>query len=198
LEAALTLFAERVFAGTSLRDVSDLSKVSVGLIQYHFRSKSALYDAVRARALAAYTHAQEPQFAVPLSDFEAFLDRGLREYFRFCEGNTAWVRLAAWAALEGDDRAWPGEHDLMDRLVERVRASQAAGHIRSDLDPELLLIVVGGMMRSWLAYRDRYASRLEHLGTKLAQEDAYLSLCRDLLRHASTRGCGVRPTRRRS
>lgn len=193
----MSLFSERGFAGTSFRDVAERSGISVGLIQYHFGTKTGLYDAVREHALRDYVEAQEPQFALPTEDLDTFIDRGLRRYFRFFEEHASWMRLTSWAALEGDDRAWPGEHALMDRLVERVRASQETGHLRRELDPELLLIVVGGMMRSWLAYRDRYASRLAHLGTKREQEDAYLTLCRELLRHASPQGCAQPPTRRR-
>lgn len=193
----MTLFAERGFAGTSFRDVSKRSGISVGLIQYHFGTKTALYDAVREHALAEYVEAQEPQFALPGEDFDAFMGRGLRRYFRFFEEHPTWMRLSAWAALEGDERAWPGEHALMDRLVERVRAAQSAARIRPDVDSELLLIIVGGMMKAWMAYRERYAARLEHLGDRRAQEDAYLELCSDLLRHTSPEGRAAPKTRAR-
>ncbi|PIE75436.1 hypothetical protein CSA17_07490 [bacterium DOLJORAL78_65_58] len=53
LDASTRLFAAMGFAGTSLRNISDASGVSVGLIQYHFGTKQALYDAVREHALAA-------------------------------------------------------------------------------------------------------------------------------------------------
>jgi hypothetical protein len=50
--------------------------------------------------------------------------RGVRGYFRCFQEHASSMRLTSWAALEGDDCAWPGEHALMDRLEERVRASQ--------------------------------------------------------------------------
>jgi hypothetical protein len=109
------------------------------------------------------------------------VEGGLREYFRFFESNPSWMKLAAWATLEGDTKAWPGEHELMDRLVERVREGQRRGVV-GGVDPELLLIAVGGLMRGWVMYRERYASRLAHLGEPAQQEDAYLKLCASMLR----------------
>jgi TetR/AcrR family transcriptional regulator len=176
LEAGERLFAERGFAGVSFRELAQESGVSMGLIQYHFGTKERLYEAVKERAMASYMRAQAPQFALPGGDFARFVEGGLREYFRFFESNPAWMKLAAWATLEGDTKAWPGEHELMDQLVARVREGQRGGAVGA-VDPELLLIAVGGLMRGWVMYRDRYASRLAHLGGPEQQEDAYLKLC---------------------
>lgn len=181
LEASVKLFAERGFAGTSFQNISDACGVSVGLIQYHFGSKEQLYEAVKEHAMQAYAESQAPQFALPLEQFYAFVDRGLRQYFRFFEQHSDWPRLSAWAELEGDQRAWPSEHVLMDRLVERVRAAQRAGELDTDVDPEVFLIALAGMMQGWLRYRVRYASRLEHLGNARYKEDAYMALVLRLL-----------------
>jgi TetR/AcrR family transcriptional regulator len=185
LEASVALFAERGFAGTSFQNISDACGVSVALIQYHFGSKEQLYEAVKEHAIGAYVETQEPQLALPAEEFHAFLDAGLRQYFRFFELNSAWPRLSAWAALEGDNRAWPSEQRLMDRLVERVRAGQDAGELRADIDPELLLIMLTGIMQGWLRNGVRYASRIEHLGDARAREDAYIRFSLDVLRRGA-------------
>ena len=49
LDAAQHLFAEKGFAGTSMRDIAALSGVSQPLIHYHFGSKEGLYRAVKER-----------------------------------------------------------------------------------------------------------------------------------------------------
>lgn len=189
LEAGTRLFSTHGYAGTSFRDISEASGISVGLIQHHFRTKRALYDAVREAAFAAYVDAQRPQFALPMEAFETFMGKGLRQYFRFVESNPTCRRLAAWSELEGDTRTWPGEDALLDRLVERMTAAQRAGKLRPDIDPELLLILVSGMMQAWIGYRDRHAARLAHLGRREDAENTYLDLCLRLLQHASPDGC---------
>jgi TetR/AcrR family transcriptional regulator len=191
LEASVKLFAERGFAGTSFQNISDACGVSVGLIQYHFGSKEELYEAVKEHAITAYVASQEPQFEMPPGDLYTFLDAGLRQYFRFFETHPVWPRLSAWADLEGDRRAWPGEHRLMDQLAQRVAASQRAGELRDDIDPELLLVLLAGLMQGWLRNSSRYASRLAHLGDAAAREDAYMRLCLDLL----SRGVGLQAPR---
>src|SRR5690606_25715012 len=111
----------------------------------------------------------------------------LRQYFRFSETHPAWPRLSAWAELEGDERAWPGEHWLMDRLVERVEAGRRSGQLRAEVDAELLLIVLAGIMQAWMRHGSRYASRLAQLGGPAGRGDAYMRFALDLLR----RGIGA-------
>src|SRR4051812_33358197 len=55
LDAAERLFAERGFAGTSMRDITRASGVSQPLIHHHFGSKESLYTAVRRRVCEEYT-----------------------------------------------------------------------------------------------------------------------------------------------
>ncbi|MFR9012458.1 MAG: TetR family transcriptional regulator [Desulfovibrio piger] len=47
LEAALVLFGERGFEGTSTRDIAGLAGCNQGLISFHFGGKEGLYDAAR-------------------------------------------------------------------------------------------------------------------------------------------------------
>ncbi|MFO0447973.1 MAG: TetR/AcrR family transcriptional regulator, partial [Pseudomonadota bacterium] len=53
VQAALKLFAERGFAGASIRDLAAEAGVSIGLVRTHFGSKDGLLEAVDAHALAA-------------------------------------------------------------------------------------------------------------------------------------------------
>jgi AcrR family transcriptional regulator len=46
LDAALDLFGERGFAGTTVRDIAGRAKVNVAAISYHFGGKAELYRAV--------------------------------------------------------------------------------------------------------------------------------------------------------
>ncbi|NRA63335.1 MAG: TetR/AcrR family transcriptional regulator [Pseudobacteriovorax sp.] len=46
LQAAKKLFAEKGFAGTSIREIAEESEANVSAINYHFRSKQGLYWAM--------------------------------------------------------------------------------------------------------------------------------------------------------
>lgn len=50
LDAAEQVFAEKGFAGSSVREITARAGVNLGAINYHFGSKAALYEAVIARA----------------------------------------------------------------------------------------------------------------------------------------------------
>ncbi len=52
LDAALPLFAEHGFAGTSVRRVADAAEVNVATLAYHFGDKDGLYRAVVERLYA--------------------------------------------------------------------------------------------------------------------------------------------------
>ncbi|MEN0064133.1 MAG: TetR/AcrR family transcriptional regulator [Myxococcota bacterium] len=184
LDAGLTEFSRSGYAGTSLRDVSRASGISVGLIQYHFGTKQELYDAVKAYAIRQYGAAQEgplSQSAGQPDSFRRLVDGGMRQFFKFTRENPDWLRLTLWSNLEGDTTAWPGEFDFVDMLVSRVRDAQEAGEIDPALDPELLPIAVAGLMQGWVEYRDRHASRLAHLGGPDKQMERYLEHCLALL-----------------
>jgi AcrR family transcriptional regulator len=46
VDAALELFAERTFAGTTMRDIADQLSLTKAAVYYHFDSKDALLDAI--------------------------------------------------------------------------------------------------------------------------------------------------------
>ncbi len=124
LEAGAKLFSRRGFAGTSFRNLSAESGISVGLIQYHFGTKEKLYEAVREHVFSEYLRAQRPQFDLPQEEFDLFIRGGLAGYFRFLDSHPEWMRLMEWGILEGNGAPWPGEEELMDALAGRGRARE--------------------------------------------------------------------------
>jgi AcrR family transcriptional regulator len=52
LNAAERLFAERGYEGTSMRALADAAEANVAAVNYHFRSKEGLLQAVVARAMS--------------------------------------------------------------------------------------------------------------------------------------------------
>ena len=181
LEEGARLFAAHGMAGTSFRDIAEAAGVSVSLIQHHFGTKESLYAAVKAHAVETYARSRGESLAIPGDELDLFLERGLRQLFRFFEASPEWSRLVTWGQLEGDVGMWPGEDELVDRLARKLRAAQGSGRVAGDIDAELLLIATAGLMKAWVTHRERHAHRLTHLGDHDAQERAYLQLCARLL-----------------
>src|ERR1700733_13512339 len=101
LRAAEQVFAKQGFAGTSMRDISRASGVSQPLIHHYFKTKRALYNEVKRLVVLRY----EAHFAETVLD----LDPGkslpeviLRRTFEFVKENPNFIRLGAWAQLQGD------------------------------------------------------------------------------------------------
>lgn len=151
-EAALALFVERGFYGTTVPDVAKRAKVAAGTIYHYFSSKEALVNAVFRRwkqALAQEVYTKFPAMAGPEEQF-----------------STMWVTMARWALehptafafLEFhhhqsylDDESRALEMSLKTFAAGVVRAAQDAG-VFKQMDTMLLMeLMFGafvGMMRA--------------------------------------------------
>ena len=85
LEAALTLFAEKGFEGTSVRDIARSVGLSESVLYAHFDSKRAIFDAVFARlgplsATAALNDLLAEAETDPPSFLRALVERVMTEW----------------------------------------------------------------------------------------------------------------------
>jgi len=157
IDSAEKLFAERGFAATSMRDISAAAGISHPLIHHHFGSKEDLYLAVKRRVVEAYA-LRFPE-AARASNRPLSIRVEMRRIMTFLRENKQVFRLCAWARLEGDIRAWPGEPDILDTLRARIEASQRRGRIRADMDPTTLSIMIFGLIYFWVENQDHFAQR---------------------------------------
>jgi len=95
LEAASALFAERGFAGTTIREIAERAKVNVAAGHYHFGSKLELYlEAVSGQFAALETRLVAEQAqpgagdldALSRAEVEALLARRIRTMLEFLIG----------------------------------------------------------------------------------------------------------------
>ncbi|MHA7820242.1 MAG: TetR/AcrR family transcriptional regulator [Erythrobacter sp.] len=105
LEAALQLFAEKGFDGTSVRDIGGKVGVNHGLIRHHFVNKEELWkEAVEflfqrmKRELAV-----EPGAEKGLSEFER-LKNGIRRYVHYCARHPEHARIMVQQSIHGTER----------------------------------------------------------------------------------------------
>jgi len=144
LEAALDLFVERGFHGTTVPEVADRAKVGAGTIYRYFANKEALVNALYRKWKTVIAHMVVTEFPV---------DKPAREQFR-----TIWSRMSEFALAHPKELAFLELHhhssylDDESRLMENqvlefaammIRRAQAEQALKP-LDPTLLLSLVMG------------------------------------------------------
>lgn len=164
-------FSAHGYAGTRMRQVAAGADVSQALLHHHFGTKRALHDAVRARLLGGLPLAALLEGAPMERDA---LAAGMRDMVRFFSENPDIIRLAEWERLEGEGRPSEGEVAAYRIALAWVVRAQALGRVRGDLDPELLLAIVGDAFFGWVRSRARYARTFGWNEARLIANDAAL------------------------
>ena len=136
LDAAERIFAERGFAGTSMRELAREAQTSQALLHHHFGTKAGLYDAVKQRFTDRYNAERRPK--VDSNEDLSVVGGAVLGYFEFLRANPNLSRLTSWARLEGDRKPWGGEDEIWHSLLAWAEEAKARGQIRKDVDPKLL------------------------------------------------------------
>lgn len=148
LDAARHLFAEKGFAGTSMREIASASGVSQPLIHYHFGSKEGLYKAVKERLIAEGLRSIQPVTEGP-TDTAADPSELIRTTYNFISGNEALRRLTAWAHLERETTPWPGEEEIMRIVAGHIQRHLSDFPSGRDVDPLIVTIMIEGLILFW-------------------------------------------------
>jgi AcrR family transcriptional regulator len=154
LDAALGLFADKGYFGTSLRDVASAVGVRESALYNYFSGKEALFEALLAAESALKSEQLSALLQAPVTDARDLLERlavatldrfvqpQQQQLFRILMSDG--MRLAREGRINllermGSSRA--GLQDLMQRLV-------GAGHLREE-DTELLVMQFFGPLLFW-------------------------------------------------
>jgi len=111
LEAAIKLFSEKGFNGTTTKEVAELAEVNEALIFRHFSTKRELYGAIIERKIH-----EEPGIEFSLETYRDSKDDRLvftaiaSRMFEKCGNDPSFMRLLHFSALEG--------HDLSDMFFD--------------------------------------------------------------------------------
>lgn len=155
LDAALELFADKGFFGTSLRDVATAVGVRESALYNYFKSKEALFDAL----ILAHEHTKTERMAAlaeegPIVDgralleryaiasVEGFLDPGEQRLFRLLMSDG--IRLARSGRFDLHQR-FGSSRERMQALMQRLIDD---GWLRK-ADPHLLMMTFAGPMLLW-------------------------------------------------
>lgn len=174
LEAAESLFAERGFAGTTIREISRKSGASGPLILFHFQSKEGLYGAVKEEIVRRW---EKEQRIGPIPDGSAreFVEGLVRSSFSFYRDNPDMVRIANWGRLEGDDEPWSGEEHIHLWYESSLRKAQRRGEIREDVSPMTVTAMIFGAVHIWWEFRGHVEEHVKQGSYEKVSDDDYLS-----------------------
>lgn len=173
MQAATELFVAGGFAATSMTTIAREAKVTKSLIHHHFGSKRELWDAVKSAATASYGQRQ----ATMLEEQEPNLDlveQSMRTYFRFLQENPRVVRLVSWMAVEQDEACAEVLGGLNQQGIAVLRMGQEAGHIRRDVEAEIILAQFHTLIRGWFTEKQLLQNCVVDLGETVDTEELYL------------------------
>ena len=151
VEAAIKLFSEKGFRGTTTRELAAAVGVSEPVLYQHFATKSDLYAAIiDTKSQDARSLTESLQSYVRLGDDRAFLTHLANAILDFHEQDPGYLRLLLFSGLE--------KHDLADRFHERqargflqaviayIESRMQQGAFRDGLDPSLIAMSFIGMV----------------------------------------------------
>jgi len=146
--AALEVFAENGFDGSTTRDIAARAGVNLGLIKYYFDSKLKLWQAAVDRAFS------DLRTALAQIDREAVLDESsrtrelVRGYVRFVAHNPEFVRIMHdEGKRRGPRMRWLADHHvrpLYDAIKDLLRGAQQRGMLPPRIDPVHLMYILAG------------------------------------------------------
>ncbi len=161
LDAAETMFSDRGFYATKLRDVAAVVGVTQPLIHHYFGSKDALFEAVLTRVVLEYDAAQAEQWSRAPNDVRFFTE-GISVLSSFIGAHRSTARLMWWARLEGRLPKFPAGEAVGAKVRERFVAAQNAGIIRPELDIDVALLLVDGAIRGFWDRADDNPALRDH------------------------------------
>jgi TetR/AcrR family transcriptional regulator, transcriptional repressor of bet genes len=150
VSAVVACMSEEGFEQTTMRNIAERAGVSIGMLNYYFKSKKELVvEAIRhandgvARALASAD-------AIPFGPrrLEFILRRTLRNEYQQALPLAFRLAVMGAAAHDADLRrevvGWM--EDGRSKFERSIRVGVESGHYRSDIDPKLLSAILYGAM----------------------------------------------------
>ncbi len=174
VEAAEDIFLQKGFGNTSLSEIAKRAGITKSLIHHYFGSKERLWREVKTQRFIQYAQRQMEmlQQAQPSAEL---LKASVAFYFDFLRRNPQIVRVLAWMFLEQDQKECMDiDRELIAQGVEKIRATQALGQLRKDIDPRFIVFVFIGLCQHWFQDKGHF---MESFGTQGLGEDldeAYL------------------------
>ena len=172
LEASVALFGERGFHNTTVEQITDRAGVTKGAFYHHFESKEDVLRQIHAEyademvrgARDVVAEDQRPidqlralimRAVVTLGNYASHVAVFYQEY-RFLSGKS-------YAAI----RAMHDEEEAI--LLDVIERGKAAGELRPDVDPKLLMFAISGITAwTYQWYQETGPTTLDEIATYMA------------------------------
>ncbi len=167
IEAGKTLFAERGYAGASVRDICKAADASSTMIHHYFGSKEGLYDAIIDEFSSATFDVPLRLIAKPpktAEDFRLRLELFITETFRALVDQAPVFRI-----LARESRSFVGMSRFHNGFAAYLKAAQTAGLLDAELKIELLT----GLVLDRLGNQIVYAATSADDQPNVLNDDAY-------------------------
>ncbi|MDZ7373759.1 MAG: TetR/AcrR family transcriptional regulator [candidate division KSB1 bacterium] len=178
-QAALRLFAEKGFAGTSMEDIAAAAELGKGTVYYYFPSKEALLEDI----LDTYTGRYFQHLSQAIRDQDdlfSVVEKVLLGYVDFHQENPHFLRLHHRWVTDGVrearvqlERFRQRYRELRAPLEQQLR-DRARREFSGRLNPEVIVNLVGGLLLV-------YGSQLQR-GTRIDEVREYIGQTLILLR----------------
>ena len=119
IDAAGEIFAERGFAQATIRDITQRASTSIASVNYHFREKTELYNAVMELLESDMRGVMPPESVLtggPAEQLRAFVRHFLSEILQ-CDEQPEWMQVL-WARELASPS--PAMKSLIDKVIRPV------------------------------------------------------------------------------
>lgn len=155
LLAAEDLFSRQGVATTSLDQIARKAGVTRGAIYWHFKDKSAVLQALRAKFRPPNDELTFDAFACAEDDILAVFERSADTFLQLFAADQSRQRIfkiLSTLPLDPDD---PAASEAWVILLRFVNQAQSLGVMSDDLSPEesalTLLALINGLLSEWIA-----------------------------------------------
>jgi len=173
LDSALSLFRDRGFEPTTMREIAQGAGVAIGAAYYYFDSKEDLLMAFYRQAKDEI-HDQIQGALADSRDLKARLQAVINVEFRYCEPHRNFLGALLRHAADPEDPLSPfSQHtrDIRERDLQHFTEALAAADIQAPDDlrpllPKLLWLYQLGLMAFWISDRSPEQARTRQLLAK--------------------------------
>lgn len=171
IDVAEKLFADKGFAGTSIRDIAHAADINVSMISYYFGSKEKLIEALfEVRMNESRSNLETILFnqeLAPIQKIFIWIDMVLDKLTK----NRCFYNIMLREQLSADSTPTISDHIMalklrnVELIAQLIKEGQETGIFRKNLDHSLLITTLYGTINQAVANESFYrkVNKLEHL-----------------------------------
>jgi len=162
IKAAIEVFAQNGFRGTTTRDLAAHAEVNEAIIFRHFNTKQELYSAILEQKLSQGKDAHWEQFQqlAQAGNDEEFFENFGRHFLERHEEDSTFMRLLMFSALEGHELSEMFLSSIAGRdpLASYIQRRMDDGAFRR-MDPNLAARAILGMFVAYIQMQEIFGQK---------------------------------------